>query len=93
MAARQGAKVITIGPEKTITLGPKHEVAEFFGRCEKTESGQFRLQVDRQTKASYATQEAAEEAGLAIKKAYPKLQVVVHDALNGMNKIIELPNR
>ena len=29
----------------------------------------FRLQVDRQTKAAYATLEAAEAAGLAIKRA------------------------
>ena len=31
------------------------------------DGGRFRLQVDRQTKASYATWEAAEKAGLAIK--------------------------
>jgi hypothetical protein len=48
--------------------------------------------VDRQTKASYTTREAAEEAGLAIKKAYPVLQVAVHDAAEGVNKIIELPH-
>jgi hypothetical protein len=79
---------------KTITLGPDHEepAAEFFGQRKKPESGQFRLQVDRQTKASYATREAAEEAGLAIKRTYPILQVVVHDAAEGVHKTIELPN-
>ena len=79
---------------KTITLGPDHEEAapEFFSQRKKPESGQFRLQVDRQTKASYATREAAEEAGLAIKKTYPILQVVVHDVTEGMHKTIELPN-
>jgi hypothetical protein len=63
------------------------------GQRKKAETGQFRLQVDRQTKASYTTREAAEEAGLAIKKTYPILQVAVYDAAEGVNKIIELPSR
>ena len=85
MAARKGAK--------TITLGPDHEepAPEFFGRRKRPEHGQFRLQVDRQTKASYTTREAAEAAGLVIKKTYPILQVVVHDAAEGVHKTIELP--
>jgi hypothetical protein len=45
--------------------------------------------VDRQTKGSYATYEAAEAAGVAIKKAYPILQVAVYDSIEGVNKIIE----
>jgi hypothetical protein len=79
---------------KPITLGPDHEepAPEFFGQRKKPENGQFRLQVDRQTKASYATREAAEQAALAIKKTYPILQVVVHDAAEGVHKTIELPN-
>ena len=79
---------------KTITLGPDHEdlTPEFFGQRKRPENGQFRLLVDRQTKASYATREAAEEAGLAIKKTYPTLQVVVHDAAEGVHKTIELPS-
>ena len=79
---------------KTITIGPEHEepAPEFFGQRKKPESGQYRLQVDRQTKAWYATRDAAEEAGLAIKKTYPILQVVVYDAAEGAHKTIELPN-
>jgi len=53
--------------------------------------GRFRLQVDRQTKASYATYEAAEKAGLGIKKEHPILQVAVNDGVKGVSKIIELP--
>jgi hypothetical protein len=52
---------------------------------------QFRLQVDRQTKASYATYEAAEAAGLAVKQNHPIVQVAVYDAKAGVNKVIELP--
>jgi len=52
---------------------------------------QFRLQVDRQTKASYATYEAAEAAGLVVKQNHPIVHVAVYDAKAGVNKIIELP--
>jgi len=52
---------------------------------------QFRLQVDRQTKASYATYEAAEAAGLAVKQNHPVVLVAIYDAKAGVNKIIELP--
>jgi hypothetical protein len=47
--------------------------------------------VDRQTKRSYATYEAAEQAGMAIKKSYPILQVAVYDLAESVNKIIDLP--
>lgn len=86
MAVRLGTKTTTIAPDRG------EPAPENFMQRRKPESGQFRLQVDRQTKASYTTREAAEEAGLAIKKAYPVLQVAVHDAAEGVNKIIELPH-
>lgn len=40
----------------------------------------FRLQVDRQTKATFASMDEAEKAGKAIKKAHPIVQVSVYDA-------------
>ena len=55
------------------------------------EVGPFRLQVDRQTKASYLTQEAAEAAGMVIKKEHPIVQVSIYNSAEGVNKIIELP--
>jgi hypothetical protein len=64
---------------------------EQFGQRKRPDKGPFRLQVDRQTKESYATYEAAEAAGLAIKKRHPIVQVVVHDTAKGERKIIELP--
>ena len=57
----------------------------------RPDDGRFRLQVDRQTKGSYTTYEAAEAAGLEIKKNYPIVQVAVYDGVASMNKIIELP--
>jgi hypothetical protein len=55
------------------------------------EAGPFRLQVDRQTKASYLTQEAAETAGMIIKKRHPVVQASIYNSAEGVNKIIELP--
>ncbi len=86
MAARQGTKTIT----KTMEMEepPRQNPA---GQGKRPESGQFRLQVDRQTKSSYATYDAAEAAGLAIKREHPIVQVAVYDARGGENKILELP--
>jgi hypothetical protein len=53
--------------------------------------GRFRLQVDRQTKSTYTTFEAAEAAGMAIKKGHPLVHVGVYDHIEGVNKIIQLP--
>ena len=57
----------------------------------KQPDGRFRLQVDRQTKQAFTTLEAAEVAGLAIKKNHPILQVAVYDHQESVNKIIQLP--
>ncbi|MFA6265451.1 MAG: hypothetical protein WC670_07025 [Pseudolabrys sp.] len=40
----------------------------------------YRLQVDRQTKATFASLDEARTAGKAIKKAYPVVQVSIYDA-------------
>jgi hypothetical protein len=78
---------------KTITMpsAPEESVPEPVTQRKRVDGGRFRLQVDRQTKASYATYEAAEKAGLGIKKEHPILQVAVYDGVDGVNKIIELP--
>jgi hypothetical protein len=78
---------------KTITMPPAVEesVPEPVTQRKQANSGRFRLQVDRQTKALYATYEAAEKVGLRIKKEHPILQVAVYDGIEGENKIIELP--
>jgi hypothetical protein len=78
---------------KTITMPSASEeaVPEPVTQRKQPDGGRFRLQVDRQTKASYATYEAAETAGLGIKKSYPALQVAVYDGVESVNKIIDLP--
>jgi hypothetical protein len=78
---------------KNMTNIPEPEMPseEIFSQRRKPEIGQFRLQVDRQTKASFSTHEAAEEAGMEIKKAHPIVQVAVYDTVQNANRIIELP--
>ncbi len=55
-----------------------------------SEQGRYRLQVDRQTKGSYPTREAAMDAGVAIKRAYPILHVAIFDAQEGQSELIAL---
>ena len=62
-----------------------------FGQRKPPEHGRFRLQVDRQTKASYPTREAAEEAGLRVKRGFPILHVTVFDAEDAQSQTIALP--
>ena len=85
MIARKETKTITMKQD------PEGSLEERIDQKNKTDSGQFRLQVDRQTKQSYATYEAAEQAGMAIKKKHPLLQVAIYDLAASVNKIIEMP--
>jgi len=82
---RQGTKTMTMAS------APEESVPEPVTQRKQADSGRFRLRVDRQTKGSYATYEAAETAGRGIKKHYPILQVAVYDGVESVNKIIELP--
>lgn len=73
-------------PEQT-----DEQPAERLSQRKRPEIGRFLLQVDRQTKGSYPTAEAAGIAGLAIKKSYPIVRVSVYDSVETMNTTIELP--
>jgi len=90
----QGDAAMAVRPQtKTITkrADPEESPPEQFGQKKRPEKGPFRLQVDRQTKDSFATFEDAEAVGLAIKKRHPIVQVTVYDTVKSENKIIELP--
>jgi hypothetical protein len=63
------------------------------GQQKRPEMAQFRLQVDRQTKASYATYAAAEEAALVIKRRYPIVRVTVFDVVAAASTVVELPKQ
>ena len=83
MAAKE-TKTLTKKPD------PEEPALDLLTQRKRPETGQFHLQVDRQTKRSFTTAEAAEAAGLAIKKAHPIVQVAVYDIVESANKIIEI---
>lgn len=51
--------------------------------------GRFRLQVDRQTKATFASLSDAEKAGRNIKKAHPIVQVSIYDAEESQQTVLD----
>jgi hypothetical protein len=57
----------------------------------RPEAGRYLLQVDRQTKGSYATPETAVAAGTTIKTGYPLVQVSVYDSVDCQTTIVEVP--
>ena len=83
MASRPEIKVKKSEPDESAQEAPSQKM--------KKEAGNYRLQVDRQTKAFYMTEEQAEEAGLRIKKGHPVVQVSIYNSAEGVNKIIDLP--
>jgi hypothetical protein len=64
---------------------------DLFPQRKRSEVGRFLLQVDSQTKRSFATADAAETAGMAVKKGYPVVQVAVYDSVESLHKLIDLP--
>jgi hypothetical protein len=64
------------------------EVEEVFSQRKRPEKGRYLLQVDRQTKGSYKTSEAAQSAALQIKTAFPIVQVSVYDSVDNTNTLV-----
>ena len=62
---------------------------EAFSQRKRPERSRFLLQVDRQTKGSYTSSEAAQAAALVIKNKYPILQVSVYDRVDNTNSLVE----
>jgi len=76
---------------ETVSTPNALNMPEARGQRRTTEAGRFWLQVDRQTKSSYDTAEAAATAGLLIKKQFSMVQIAVYDRKDGTNRILELP--
>jgi hypothetical protein len=83
MASRQMKMPTKDGSEKDIDEVPSQR--------KRPETGRYLLQVDRQTKGSYQTPEAAQTAALVIKKGYPIVQVSVYDSVDYTHTVVELP--
>ena len=69
--------------------GSEQEVEEVLSQRKRPERGRFLLQVDRQTKGSYTTLEAAKAIGLVIKKNYPIVKVSVYDSVDNSDTLVE----
>ena len=67
------------------------EAEEVSAQSKRPEIGRYLLQVDRQTKGSYQTSEAAQSAALEIKTGYPILQVSIYDSVDNSFRLVELP--
>ena len=65
------------------------DVVEAFSQRKRPERGRYLLQVDRQTKGSYTTSEAAQAAALGIKTAYPIVQVSIYDSVDNTSAMVE----
>ncbi|HXQ84720.1 MAG TPA: hypothetical protein VN769_11705 [Xanthobacteraceae bacterium] len=85
MATRQIKMPVKDDSEK------EKEADDVFSQRKRPERGRYLLQVDRQTKGSYTTPEAAQSAALVIKTAYPIVQVSVYDSVDNSNTLVETP--
>jgi hypothetical protein len=93
MGAQDTTRTITTNAKarsSPTAVTPDEQEQQSLGQRKRPES-RFFLQVDRQTKASYATYEAAEQAALVIKKRHPIVRVAIYDAVESVNKVIDLP--
>jgi hypothetical protein len=67
------------------------EVDDVFSQRKRPERGRYLLQVDRQTKGSYTTPEAAQSVALVIKTAHPIVQVSIYDSVDNSSTMVEIP--
>ena len=65
--------------------------AEVQSQRRRPPTHRFLLQVDRQTKGSYPSMEAATTAGMVIKKGHPIVQVSVYDTVESTNTLVDAP--
>ena len=70
----------------------KETEEEVFTQRQRPESGRYLLQVDRQTKGSYKTPEAAQSAALEIKTRHPVVQVSIYDSVDNSHRLVEGPS-
>jgi hypothetical protein len=78
-------------PAKKESKESEDDAVEVFSQSKRPERGRYWLQVDRQTKSSYPTLEAAQAAAVAIKKGYAIVQVAIYDSVEHTHTLIEAP--
>src|SRR5262249_49561554 len=58
---------------------------------QQPDTERYQLQIDRQTKRSFKTSEAARSAALEIKSRFPVLQVSIYDDVTKSRTMVEVP--
>ena len=77
MPAKKVAK-----PERTDEQRLEHQ---------QPDTERYQLQIDRQTKRSFKTPEAARSAALEIKSRFPALQVSIYDSVSKSRTMVDIP--
>src|SRR5690349_16300661 len=87
-SARKPEKETSFMATKEISMPPKEEILEEApvrkGQLRPTQE-RYLLQVDRQTKRSFADVAEAQKAGEAVKKAYPMVMVSIYDSAESVS--------
>jgi hypothetical protein len=76
-------------PTKNVTKKERAEEAR--SEQSEPETGRYLLQVDRQTKRSFNTPEAAQSAAMEIKTRFPALQVSIYDDVTKSRTVVDAP--
>lgn len=90
-ASREGTLSLAKSTDKNAEA--PEPAQELFTQRKRPELGRYLLQVDHQTKRSFADSDAAQAAGLVIKTGHPILQVAIYDATECVTQAIELPEK
>jgi hypothetical protein len=80
-------------PVKDKRVPGKESSEEASSQRKQTEAGRYLLEVDRQTKGSFVTFEAARSAAMQIKTGFPILQVSIYDSVSRSHTLVDLPAR
>ena len=71
-----------VNPEQTEEQHLQHQ---------QPDTERYQLQIDRQTKRSFKTPEAARSAALEIKSRFPALQVSIYDDVTKSRTMVDVP--
>jgi hypothetical protein len=80
-------------PVKDKRVSRKESSEEAPPQRKQTEAGRYLLEVDRQTKGSFITFEAARSAAMQIKTGFPILQVSIYDSISKSRTLVNLAAR
>jgi hypothetical protein len=78
-------------PARNLKKDAEEEVGPMPSQRQRPESGRYLLQIDRQTKSSFQTFEAAQSAALGIKKSNPVVQVAIYDRVDHLHTVVTAP--